>query len=1248
MEKYSLRIFLFGLLLQIGYLSSFSQANIKWNDLTGGTGSSQGNYDEGTTIKPTSDGGFIIAGNTNSSDGDVPQGTKGGADVWVVKISSTGVIQWQKTFGGTNEDKCNAINLAADGGYILTGYSFSFNGDVTTNKGQSDVWVIKLSSNGDLQWQKTFGGRSQDGGQSVLATPDGYLVAGYTFSNEGDVTTNKGQSDVWLIKLDNNGQLQWQKTFGGTNLDQANAIDVSIDGGFLLTGYTYSNNGDVSGNKGQQDVWVVKVNTSGVLQWQRTFGGSSNDQANTIAAAADGNIFITGSTMSNDGDVSGNKGGLDIWTVKLNSSGILQWQKCLGGTDSESGYGILPAADGTSFITGYTASKNGDVTGNAGLHEMWVVKLSSTGMLLWQNCLGGSASEAGFSVTATTDNAYLMVGRTNSNDIDVSGNKGGTDLWLVKLSNSNAVVWQKCLGGMITQAINVNNHVKKTIDDGIITAGFSNSNALPGHKGKEDFLVTRYNAGGNIIWQKVYGGSETDIATSVVTTIDSGYVIGGYTISDDSDISDSKGGYDGWIVKLDSSGILQWQVSLGGTDDDYINSLSRSADGGFVVVGSTSSIDGEASGNHGLSDFWVVKINSLGEVIWKKCFGGTDNEEAYAISNTTDNNYIITGYTSSEDNDVSGNNGVEDMWVIKINESGGLLWQKCIGGSNNERGKAVTNAPDGGYVFAGSTFSNDMNVSGNNGSEDVWIVKLNSNGTLQWQKCLGGSNIDAANGIIASPEGGYTIVGFTQSSDKNVSGFKGIQDLWLVNINGSGVLQWQKCMGGTLYESGESIAIYDDGNYAVTGSTASSDGDLLTVNSSLKSSSKGWTMALNNCPAAFISANDPTVFCEGGNIMLNANSGNGFFYQWKKDGVKISDAISPTYNATVSGVYTVAITNSSGCTTNSANFPVTVNALPAKPIITPQSALTFCSGGYVVLSATKETGFNYQWKRDQIVGGITSSSEFLTFNPGVFSVSLISNNGCVSPPSDPVTVTVNPLPDVTITASGPNDICNGASLTLSVVKGTNFVYQWENNDIPINLATGSSYNVLTDGYYSVSVTNNFGCTAVSDAYAVTVKPVPAKPTINVNAGTLISSSTINNQWYLNNLLIPGATAQRFTPSANGSYTVRVTGINGCESPSSDAIAYVYTAVGQVSNDLFISIFPNPFVQNQNIKVDWKTILLNKSIRLTVYDLNGKVMFQNTYYYSPADLVIPGPPGIYFVEVLLSNKQRKLFKLIKSN
>ena len=355
-------------------------------------------------------------------------------------IAQAPEIQWQKSLGGTDDEEATCIQQTSDGGYIIAGYSASNNGDVTLNHNFSDdFWIVKLSSIGVIEWQKSLGGSNPEFATSIEQTTDGgYIVAGYSYSNDGDVTGHHGTTsyaDYWIVKLTSAGTITWQKSLGGDEWDKASSIQQTSDGGYIVAGDSFSTNGNVTGNHGLTDYWIVKLTSTGTIVWQKSFGGLYGEYARSIQQTADGGYIVSGSGDSLDGDVIGNHGLSDYWIVKISSTGLLEWQKSLGGSKYDICYSIQQTNDGGYIVAGDSASTNGDVTGNNGNNDYWIVKLTSTGSIAWQKSLGGSSYDLGRSIKQTTDGGYIVAGYSYSNDGDVTGNHGLIDYWIVKLSS---------------------------------------------------------------------------------------------------------------------------------------------------------------------------------------------------------------------------------------------------------------------------------------------------------------------------------------------------------------------------------------------------------------------------------------------------------------------------------------------------------------------------------------------------------------------------------------------------------------------------------------------------------------------------------------------------------------------------------------------------------------------------------------------------------------------------------------------
>jgi hypothetical protein len=440
-------IFLFVFLLPNLLLA---QPSIEWSKCYGGM-----KNDFPGALIPAADGGYIMTGMTQSSDGDVTA-NHGNYDLWVVKLRANGSIEWQKTYGGSADDAGSSIIQVFDGGYIIAGSTASIDGDlkgIRTSDSSSSVWILKIDSIGNIQWQKTFGGSIGDGAVQIINGGEGELIVlGITESGDGDIHNYHGNVDISLFALSTSGLLKWEQTYGGSNDDEANAIIRTSDGGYAIAGYTYSTDGDATARKRDTtgDVWLVKVNAIGNIEWQKTYGGSGFEDANGIIENSDGSFTLAGFTTSKDGDVSFLHSNYyaDVWIVGADKIGNILWEKTYGGSNGEIGYSIIRSPDLGYYIAANTTSVDGDVTGLHGSTDCWIFKISRTGKLLWQKTLGGSSDEAATSpyalIVPSLDSGVLVATLTKSSDGDVTARKGDSskdwDIWLAALTPEKAGV----------------------------------------------------------------------------------------------------------------------------------------------------------------------------------------------------------------------------------------------------------------------------------------------------------------------------------------------------------------------------------------------------------------------------------------------------------------------------------------------------------------------------------------------------------------------------------------------------------------------------------------------------------------------------------------------------------------------------------------------------------------------------------------------------------------------------------------
>ena len=389
----------------------------------------------------TTDGGYAVLGHAQSMDGDVTNKSNESYDYWVLKFDTTNQLQWQKTYGGSDDDRGTDLIQTSDGGYAVIGKSKSNDLDVSENAGFDDFWVSKLDSSGSISWEYTFGFAGSDTPYSIIQTNDnGYLLSGVL-----DVSASNGQGDrnsigsrhaggdYWVIKLNANGVKQWSNYYGGSFTDTAYDAIQTEDDGYIIIGSSDSDDVDISNPRGSYDFWVIKISDTGTLVWEKSFGGSEIDEAHAISKTADGNYLIVGDTRSSDLDISQNNGAADLWVMKITPDGTLLWEKTLGGSSFDVGRSISKTQDNGFLISGSSRSTNGNLTSNKGQNDAWVVKINSNGNLEWQKAIGGSEVDFFYDVVELNDQTIVVVGDSNSSNEDISENKGFTDLLILKL-----------------------------------------------------------------------------------------------------------------------------------------------------------------------------------------------------------------------------------------------------------------------------------------------------------------------------------------------------------------------------------------------------------------------------------------------------------------------------------------------------------------------------------------------------------------------------------------------------------------------------------------------------------------------------------------------------------------------------------------------------------------------------------------------------------------------------------------------
>jgi predicted secreted protein len=369
---------------------------------------------------------------------------------------------WSKTYGGTGEDiGYGQVIQTSDGGYAVSGDTASF------GAGGDDAWLIKTDATGNMIWNKTYGGVLDEFSHGMCQTNDGgYAFSGYTKS------FGAGGQDAWLVKTDSSGNMQWNKTYGGTGNEIAANVIQTSDGGYAMSGWTESF------GAGLNDSWLIKTDAAGNMQWNKTYGGADNEAAYEFVQTGDGGYTITATTKSFGA------GGFDGWLIKTDANGNMQWNKTYGGAGDDSLSGLVRTSDGGYAMSGYTASFGG-------FYKFYVVKTDANGNMQWENAYGKLYVDFGIHIVQTADGGTAIIGFTYTT-------VGTYDFWLIKTD-----------------------------------------------------------AGGSMQWDKTYGGAGNDYAMDLIQTSDGGYAMSGWTESFGA------GGNDFWLVKTDALGVIPEGLTIG-------------------------------------------------------------------------------------------------------------------------------------------------------------------------------------------------------------------------------------------------------------------------------------------------------------------------------------------------------------------------------------------------------------------------------------------------------------------------------------------------------------------------------------------------------------------------------------------------------------------------------------------------------------------------------------------------------------
>lgn len=401
----------------------------------------------------------------------------------------------------------------------------------------------------------------------------------------------------------------------------------------------------------------------------------------------------------------------------------VQWKKNFGGSNSDLCEDVVALSDGYLFV-GLTKSVDGDVDNgipaNADVDNLFVVKTDLDGNKIWGKSYGSSLDDFGVSAVQSSDGGYFVGGSTEKKDGDVTGD------------------------------------------------------FHPGSNNSPDFWLMKLDADGNKLWDKCFGGTKYETIYSMTQGPSGGVVVVGETDSVDGDLEGLPSDHPFLALSLDANGQVIWKKRFGKSSADLYPVVTNTSDNGYIMI---SSSIGDAT----VSDVFVVKLDQNGEELWSRIFAGSNEDLPWSIIEDDDKNILITGHTFSSDGDFHGNNGNANIFVLKLNDKGDIIWTKYYGGNSTDQGRAIVNADDG-YFLAGVTRSTEGDLTTAYGNYDNYILKIDKNGEKLWQKSYGGSGIEQLWSAVSTVDDGLVVGGYSSSSDHDIVDHKGEADFFVLKI----------------------------------------------------------------------------------------------------------------------------------------------------------------------------------------------------------------------------------------------------------------------------------------------------------------------------------------------------------------------------------------------------------------------------------------------------------------------------------
>jgi PKD repeat protein len=797
-------LFFFVLLLAVTDNGAFAEGKPLWTRQMGTSSD-----DRATSVAVDGSGNVYVTGDTGGGLDD--NTNAGGSDLFLVKYDGSGVKQWTRQMGTSVDESVRGVAVDGSGNVYVTGRTYG-GLDGNTNAGSYDLFLVKYDSFGVKQWTRQMGTSTNDYAYGVAVDGSGNVyVTGVTGSGL-DGNTSAGLDDLFLVKYDSFGVKQWTRQMGTSVDESARGVAVDGSGNVYVTGDT-SGGLDGNTNAGSNDLFLVKYDGSGVKQWTRQMGTSTNDYAYGVAVDGSGNVYVTGVTFGGlDGNT--NAGSNDLFLVKYDGSGVKQWTRQMGTSASDIAHSVAVDGSGNVYVTGDT-SGGLDGQWHDGGSDIFLIKFSGGGIKRWTRQMGTGGMDYAYGVAVDGSSNVYVTGYTNGG-LDCNTNAGSNDLFLVKYDGRD---WTRQMG---TSTPDYAKGVAVDVSGNVYVTGYTDG-GLDGNTnaGYHDLFLVKYDSAGVKQWTRQMGTSTSEEANGVAVDGSGNVYVTGVTFGG-LDGNTNAGWIDLFLVKYDGSGVKQWTRQMGTSTNDYAYGVAVDVSGNVYVTGYTDGgLDGNT--NAGSNDLFLVKYDGFGVKQWMRQMGTNSDDRAYGVAVDVSGNVYVTGYTGGG---LDGNTkaGYADLFLVKYDSFGVKQWTRQMGSSTNDFANGVAVDGSGNVYVTGYT---DGGLDGNTsaGSNDLFLVKYDSIGVKQWTRQMGTSTSEEAKGVAVDVSGNVYVTGYTDGGlDGNTNA--GYHDLFLVKYDSAGVKQWTRQLGTSANDYAYGVAVTLGGDLYIEGASyASFDGN---------------------------------------------------------------------------------------------------------------------------------------------------------------------------------------------------------------------------------------------------------------------------------------------------------------------------------------------------------------------------------------------------------------------------------------